>query len=134
MLLVPSVTEKRDLGKYPMLVDPGSLLLTFELAVGTAAITQFRVLGGIMGLAIVISVMNRAIRSDLLDLLPESTVDTLLQTTDVIRHFPPAIQESVRLIFARGYNLQMAIMIGFAAAQVPSTMLMWTKKPIMVEK
>ncbi|RDL32028.1 uncharacterized protein BP5553_09430 [Venustampulla echinocandica] len=134
MLLVPNVVEKRDLGEYPNADESRKHFTDLGIAVGTAAITQFRVLGGIMGLAIVISVMNRAIQSDLLDILPVQTVDTLLQTTEIIHRLPPSVQESVRLIFARGYNLQMTIMIGFAAAQVPSTMLMWTRKPIMVEK
>ncbi|TVY91258.1 Efflux pump [Lachnellula willkommii] len=115
-LLVPFIVEKRDLG------------------VGTGAVAQFKVLGGMAILAVVTSVMNRVIRSELERVLPTDQVQLLLETTDVITKFPPEIQETVRHIFGRGYNLQMKIMIGFGAAQIPSTLLMWTKKPIMVEK
>ncbi|KAF4631031.1 hypothetical protein G7Y89_g7102 [Cudoniella acicularis] len=111
MLLVNNATTKRD------------------QAVGTAAITQFRVLGGILGLAIVISVMNRVIRSELLQVLPVETVDQLLQTTEIIQQLSESSQATVRAIFGKGYNGQMKILIGFAAAQLPSTALMWTKKP-----
>jgi hypothetical protein len=85
-------------------------------------------------LAIVTSVMNRWIRSELEKFLPIEQVALLLQTTDVISKLPEAAQSQVREVFGRGYNLQMKIMIGMAAAQLPSTLLMWTKKPIMVKK
>jgi hypothetical protein len=41
------------------------------------------------------------------------------------------MQTSIRTIFGQGYNVQMVIMIGFAAAQIPASLLMWTKKPLM---
>ena len=85
-------------------------------------------------LAIVTSVMNRWVRSELENFLPIEQVELLLQTTDVISKLPEAAQSQVREVFGRGYNLQMKIMIGMAAAQLPSTLLMWTKKPIMVKK
>jgi hypothetical protein len=85
-------------------------------------------------LAIVTSVMNRWVRSELEKFLPIEQVELLLQTTDVISKLPEAAQSQVREVFGRGYNLQMKIMIGMAAAQLPSTLLMWTKKPIMVKK
>ena len=85
-------------------------------------------------LAIVTSVMNRWVRSELEHFLPIEQVELLLQTTDIISKLPEAVQSQAREVFGRGYNLQMKIMIGMAAAQVPSTLLMWTKKPVMVKK
>jgi len=85
-------------------------------------------------LAIVTSVMSRWVRSELEKFLPIEQVELLLQTTDVISKLPEAAQSQVREVFGRGYNFQMKIMIGMAAAQLPSTLLMWTKKPIMVKK
>ncbi|TVY75996.1 Efflux pump FUS6 [Lachnellula suecica] len=114
MLMVPVVVKKQ------------------ELAIGTAAITQFRVLGGTIGLAIVISAMNRTIRPDLLQVLSPEQVNSVLDTTSIIKSFPSEVQTIVRTIFGRGYNLQMEIMVGFAVAQLPSTLLMWTRTPIMI--
>lgn len=85
-------------------------------------------------LAVVTSVMNRWVRTQLKEILPLDQVELLLQTTDVISKLPEGAQEQVREIFGRGYNLQMKIMIGMGAANFPSTLLMWTKKPIMVKK
>jgi hypothetical protein len=85
-------------------------------------------------LAIVTSVMNRWVRSELEKFLPIEQVELLLQTTDIISKLPEAAQSQVREGFGRWYNFQMKIMIEMAAAQLPSTLLMWTKKPIMVKK
>lgn len=87
-----------------------------------------------IGIAIVVSVMNRVIRSSLLQVLSPPEVAAVLQSTDIISSFPESVQASVRATFGKGYNLQMSIMIGFAAAHIPATFLMWTKKPIMVTK
>jgi hypothetical protein len=78
--------------------------------------------------------MNRTIKSDLLQVLPAETVDQLLQTTNIISTLSENAQLATRSIFGKGYNGQMKIMIGFAAAQLPSTALMWLKKPMMVDK
>jgi hypothetical protein len=78
--------------------------------------------------------MNRWVRSELEKFLPIEQVELLLQTTDIISKLPEAAQSQVREGFGRWYNFQMKIMIGMAAAQLPSTLLMWTKKPTMVKK
>jgi hypothetical protein len=101
---------------------------------GTAAILQYKVPGGMVLLSIVTSVMNRWLRTKLEHILPIEDIEMLLQTTDAISLLPESAQTQVRELFGRGYNLQMKIMIGCAAIQLPSTLLMWTKKPIMVQK
>jgi len=116
-LISPFTFEKRDLG------------------VGTASVAQFKVLGGMAVLAITTSVMDRWVRRQLLQTtLPLETVELLLQTTDVIDKLSESDKAIVRNIFGRGYNLSMKIMIGMGAANFPSTLLMWTKKPIQVIK
>ncbi|KUJ19543.1 MFS multidrug transporter-like protein [Mollisia scopiformis] len=116
LLMIPYVVQERD------------------VAVGTATMAQARVLGGVLVLAIVVSIMNRSIRSDLLQVLSLGEVEALLQTTDVIKSFSAEVQAQVGAIFGKGYNLQMKIVIGFAVAQIPATAMMWTKKPVMVTK
>ena len=93
----------------------------------TGAIIQFRFLGGAIGLAIVSSILNNMLKSNLRETLSSSELETLLQTTEIISTFPPDIQEIVRGVFARSYNVQFKIMVGFAAAQVPAASLLLRK-------
>ena len=89
-------------------------------------------MGGAIGLAIVTSILNGFVSSKLLAFLPEDQVVALLQTSAVVNSLPPELQESVRAIFGKAYNIQMRILIGLAAAQLPSSALMWQKKQIVV--
>lgn len=102
------------------------------IAIGTGAVAQFRVLGGITGLSIVTCVSTPSIRRDLSHLLSASQVNTLLDRTEVLGVLPDAIKPAIRRVFGDGYNLQMTIMIGFAVAQIPATLMMWRKKPMVV--
>ena len=107
-------------------------LLILSLAVAMSAVIQFRTMGGAIGLAIVTTVINSYLRNRLAGLLPPDQIAAVLQSTDALGTLPPALAETVRGIFARGYNLQLRIMIGFSAAQIPVTFLMWQRKQIVV--
>ena len=97
-----------------------------------SAMIQFRTMGGAIALAIVTAVINSYIRNRLAGILPPDEIDALLRTTDTFVKLPPALAETVRGIFARGYNLQIQIMIGFSTAQMPVAFLMWQRKQIVV--
>lgn len=96
-------------------------------AVATAAVIQFRLMGGAVGLAIVTTVFNGVVRPKLEHILSLAQLRALLQSTAVIQSFQPELQSGVRSIFAEGFNLQMRIMIGFGAAQIPAALLTWRK-------
>ena len=87
-----------------------------------------------MGLAIVTCVMNRWMATPLLTVLSPNQVEALLETTNALKSFTQAEQLAARAIFGEGYNLQIKILIGFAVAQVPATILMWEKKPVMIRE
>lgn len=96
------------------------------------SIAQFRVLGGAVGLAVVTTVLNNFVRPRLVEFSSEGSITALLQSAEAIGSFAPDTQLLIKSTFAEGYNLQMKILAGFAAAQVPSSILMWQKKQIMV--
>lgn len=56
----------------------------------------------------------------------------LFESTAIIASFPMDIQTVVRSVFGQAFNLQMKIMLGFATAQIPATLLMWQRKPLRV--
>lgn len=73
-------------------------------------------------------------RPKLLQLLLPDQVDALLESTSVLGTFSEGTQLAVRSTLGEGYGLQMKVLIGFAVAQLPATLLMWNKKPTIVSK
>ena len=93
------------------------------------AVTQFRILGGAIGLAIATNVLNSSVRPALASILNQGQLGAILQSTAAIDVLSPALQEQVRSAFARGYNLQFKALIGLICAEFPATLLMWEKNP-----
>ncbi len=80
----------------------------------------------------VTSVLDGFVRSRLSAFLSAGQIGALLQTSAVVNTFSSEQQEKIRATFGQGYNIQMRILIGLAAAQLPSSLLMWQKKQIIV--
>lgn len=96
-----------------------------SLAVAMGSVVQFRIMGGAVGLAIVTSVLNSYIKSHLSASVTPQQLGSILQSANAINMLDSTMQSTVRAIFGHGYNLQMKVMIGFAAAQIPASLLMW---------
>lgn len=93
---------------------------------------QFRVMGGVIGLAIVTTAFNGLVRGKLGSLLSPIHLETLLRSPETITLLPASLQDTVRAVFADGYTLQIKILAGLAAGQIPAALLMWEKNQIMV--
>ena len=89
-------------------------------------------MGGAIGLAIVTNVMNAYVRKHLAETLAPAQITALLETTEAFRALSPEMAKIVRTAFANGYNLQMQIMIGFSAAQIPAAFFMWKKPQVLI--
>ena len=89
-------------------------------------------MGGAIGLAIITASFNGLVTSRLAGLLTSDELGLLLQSTAAINSFPESAQASIRATFGDGYNLQMAILSGLAAGQIPASLLMWQKNQITV--
>lgn len=131
ILMTPFVVEKRD--KCQCVGLSSSVAYTHTLlAVAMSATIQFRTMGGAIGLAVVTTATNTYIKKHLADYLSSAQIGALLQTTEAFTTLSPATADIAKTVFAQGYNLQMRIMIGFSAAQIPLTCLMWQKKQILI--
>ena len=108
------------------------MLNVFYLAVAMSSMIQFRTMGGAVGLAVATTVMNSYVKSHLETFLSADQIAALLQTTEAFTALSPSLAHTAKSVLAQGYNLQMRIMIGFCAAQVPVGMLLWQKKQIVV--
>ncbi|KAH9987036.1 putative multidrug resistance protein fnx1 [Xylariaceae sp. FL0662B] len=114
-LLTPYVVEKRD------------------LAVASAAGTQFRFLGAAFVVSITTAVGNGWIRDELLSSLTLSQIMDIFRTTSAINDLPSSLQAVVRSKFVEEFNLQMHIVLGFATASIFSIALLWRRNQIRVE-
>jgi hypothetical protein len=86
---------------------------------------QFRILGGLVGLAIVVSISTPYVRSHLSGLIALEQELLILERTETIKDLPGEIARQVRVVFGESYNLQIKVMIGFAAAKVSRARLVW---------
>ncbi|KAI0376975.1 putative multidrug resistance protein fnx1 [Hypomontagnella monticulosa] len=113
-LLTPFVLEKRD------------------LAVGTAAVTQFRFLGSAAVISLITAVGNSWTREALSNSLTAAQLQSLFRSTAIIGTLPTDLQTTVRQTFVESFNLQMRIVLGFAVFSVFTVLLMWKKAQIKV--
>lgn len=93
-------------------------------------VAQFRILGGVIALSIVTCASTPLIREALLQTLSPEQTHAILEKLEIIHHLSEHIQVHVRESFHRGFDLQMEIIVGFAAAHIPATLMMMTKEPI----
>ena len=101
-------------------------------AVALGSVTQFRIMGGVIGLAIVTAAYKGYIQSHLGSFLTPEEMSQLLESAHNILLFDANKQDQIREAFARGYNIQFRILIAFAAAQIPSSLLMWQRKQTLI--
>lgn len=81
-----------------------------------------------MVLAISTSVFNSYARPRLQD-LGAGDPDAMVL---VLATLPKAIQEQIRYTLAEGYSRQALTLCASAALQVPASLFMWKKKPLVV--
>lgn len=89
-------------------------------------------MGGALGLAITTSVLNSYVSSHLSHFLTPAQVNSLLQISAALADLKPELQLLVKSVFAEGYNIQMKILCGLAAAQIPGSLIMWQKEQIVL--
>lgn len=85
--------------------------------------TQFRYLGGAVGLGVVTAALNEYIRSHLSSVLTSSEIAAILESSRVISTLSPERQTQVLQIFANGYLLQWRIICGFVGLQIVASIL-----------
>ncbi|TGO32417.1 hypothetical protein BHYA_0319g00010 [Botrytis hyacinthi] len=115
-----------------LLITPYSISEPTDKAVAVSSITQFRILGGVLGIAIATAAYKSNIISNLDKILTKEQRSLILESTSMINTFDSKVQTQIRGVFAEGYNLQFRILVAFAAAQIPSSLLMWQEKQIVV--
>jgi hypothetical protein len=101
-------------------------------AVALGAISQFRMMGSAVGVAITTSVLNNYVKDHLKGFLSAEKIRELLLKTQMIGDFDPVVGNEIRGVFVKGYNVQLRIVVGICVAQVLSVGLMWRRKNVVV--
>ncbi|PKS13033.1 hypothetical protein jhhlp_000374 [Lomentospora prolificans] len=96
-----------------------------DLGVGMGALTQIRVLGGTISLAICATVLNNHVKKRLQEILTSAQIQAISESFTVIQDLPQQTQEDVRAAFAEGYTKQLQIMIAFSGLVFLCTLLTW---------
>lgn len=92
------------------------------------ALTQARILGGSIGLAVCTNILNEKVKAGS-DFLSPQQLDALLQSAQAIKALPPNVQVVVRETFGRGYNEEMQALTAFGGAALLATLMMWERRP-----
>lgn len=111
LTLIPIVVDKKDM---PVVIG---------------AVTQVRVLGGTIGLAISTTILNGLVKGKLGTILSPSQVEAVGNSLQAISTLTDDQQEFVRMTYAQGYGRQMYVLTGFSSLVVLSSLLMWEKRP-----
>jgi hypothetical protein len=99
-------------------------------AVAMGAITQVRVLGGIIGLVIVQAILLATLRSSLSSVLTPSQLSSILSSTASIASLSPAAQQLTRAAYGDASNVQMRIVAGFGGASLLVSLFTYRKQRV----
>jgi hypothetical protein len=88
------------------------------------AITQVRVLGGIIGLAIVQAILLSSLRSS----LTPSQLSSILSSTTNIASLSPEAAALTRAAYGGAMNVQMRIVAGFGGASLSVSLFTWRRE------
>lgn len=86
-----------------------------------------------MVVSLVTAVGNSWVKNELSGSLSSQQIFSIFRSTEIISTLPANLQAIVQHEFAESFNLQMRIVLGFAAGGILTTLLMWQKVQIKVQ-
>ncbi|KAF9774462.1 hypothetical protein IL306_007540 [Fusarium sp. DS 682] len=93
------------------------------------ALTQIRVLGGTVSLAICATLLNNHLKPKLHDLVSSQQAAAILDSVAAIKDLENSQQAAVRKAFAEGYNLQNIFMTAMSAAGLIASLFLLERNP-----
>ena len=96
------------------------------------AITQIRILGGVIGVGIGEVILSSQVWSSLGDILSADQVKLLLKSVSNINRFTPEQQAAIRRSYGEAFNLQFRIMTYITLVCFVVCLGCWVRNPIEV--
>ncbi|KAL9110367.1 MAG: hypothetical protein Q9227_005098 [Pyrenula ochraceoflavens] len=104
------------------------------LAVNMGAITQVRILGGVIGIGIGDIILHGKVYSKLNTILTPQQIGALLTSTENLGTFAPNQINAVKRLYSDGFNFQFRIMMYIAIACFVVSLGTFVKRPIQVRE
>lgn len=98
-------------------------------AVAMGAVTQVRIFGGVVGLAISQAVLLASLKSRLNGVLSQQQLAEILASAASISRLPSGVADITRQVYGDVANKQMRIVMGFAAAGLVVSLGAWRRHP-----
>ncbi|KAF5716830.1 major facilitator superfamily transporter [Fusarium mundagurra] len=100
-----------------------------DLAVTMGSVTQIRVLGGTIGLAVCSALLINHIKREAAKFLTVEQVAQILLSSENIGMLSPETQSRTRVLYADAYSGQMRVMLYFSIASILSLVLLIERQP-----
>ncbi|KAF4428955.1 major facilitator superfamily transporter [Fusarium acutatum] len=100
-----------------------------DLAVTMGSVTQIRVLGGTIGLAVCSALLINHIKREAVKFLTAEQVAQILLSSENIGMLSPETQSRTRVLYADAYSEQMRVMLYFSIASLLSLVLLVERQP-----
>ncbi|KAF2093099.1 drug resistance transporter EmrB/QacA subfamily [Rhizodiscina lignyota] len=117
------------LGLSTILVIAPLLVEGSDLAVTMGAVTQIRVLGGTISLAICSTILNNHLKGKLAHLITPAQIQAISENLSSIQSLSPTERAAVRTAFAEGYNRQNIFLTVFSGLSLIASLFLWERKP-----
>ncbi|CZR35868.1 uncharacterized protein FPRO_00009 [Fusarium proliferatum ET1] len=100
-----------------------------DLAVTMGSVTQIRVLGGTIGLAVCSALLINHIKREAVKFLTAEQVAQILLSSENIGMLSPETQSRIRVLYADASSEQMRVMLYFSIASILSLVLLVERQP-----
>lgn len=100
------------------------------IVITISAITQVRVMGGVIGVAVAQAVLNHQISTTLASVLGQEKLAALLESATAISTFTPQEIALTSECYGIGFNLVYKVMLGFALAALLTSLGCWQRHPL----
>ncbi len=98
------------------------------------ALTQIRVLGGTVSLAVCSAVLSNYLREHLAGVITPAEFGAIAETFGAIEKLGPERVAKVRLAFAEGYRRQFQLLTGFSGAALLAALFLISRHPVTVKE
>lgn len=94
-----------------------------------SAITQIRVLGGVIGVAMAQAILNQQLTTSLAGKIPSDKIEALLRSASAIRSFTPEELALTVEFYGKGFDLQYKVILGLSGLAFLTGLGCWQMHP-----